>query len=581
MHLISGAPTPDNPMRLRSGRQSWRAPLLVLALSIGASLPVLVNGLVQDDVPIIVQNPTVHQLSTIPVHFRQPYWPMPYSPDLYRPLSSTLFTLEWVASHGRTWFFHGTSVALYTAVCLAVLALSRRLLPPRAALGAAALFAVHPVHVESIAPAVNQSELVAALCVILAVCGYLDWRATATAPSKKLVATLTASYAIACLFKESGIVLPGLLAAAELTLVDDPRRLSSRLRQLWPLATALALAGAGFIVLRTSILGSLAGTFTAESFRDLSAGQRALTMLGVVPEWARLFIWPAHLQADYSPQEIIGATSWGLGQTVGMAILAPTAILTLIGVRRRTVASFGMLWAAIAILPVSNLLVPTGIALAERTLFLPSVGIALAMGAGVAAVARRLDGAAPRLRLASAAVLVLLVLAGAARSAFRYRTWHDTLTFSQRTVEDAPTSYRARAALGEVMFFLRQKRTGEYLLREAIRLYPDGYVTYQILADHYRLADFCAPAIPLYHQALELAPKAADVRASLIACQLHVADYSGARDVAAAGVAEKTWPSMFRGFERTADSAAAAAAPSGTVRVSVPDYADSRGAARR
>ena len=578
MDLIACAPTLD-PIRPRSGRRSWLAPALVLALSLGASLPVVVNGLVQDDVPIIVQNPAVHQLSTIPVHFRQPYWPMPYSPDLYRPFSSTLFTLEWVASHGRFWFFHATSVALYAAVCLAVLALFRRLLPPRAALGAAALFAVHPVHVESIAPAVNQSELVAALCVILAVCRYLDWRTTAAAPSRKQVAILTTTYAAACLFKESGIVLPGLLAAAELTLVRDLRPLSARLRQLWPLAIALALTGAGFIALRTSVLGSLAGTFTAEAFRGLSSGERVLTMLGVVPEWARLFLWPAHLQADYSPQEIIGTTSWGLGQTVGLAILAPTVILTLTGIRRHAAASFGMLWAAIAILPVSNLLVPTGIALAERTLFLPSVGVVLALGAGLAAIAARLDGAAPRIRLASLAALVLLVLAGAARSAFRYRIWHDTLTFTQRTVEDAPTSYRARAALGETMFFLRQKRTGEHLLREAIRLYPDGYVTYAILADHYRLADLCPPAIPLYHQALDLAPKAADVRASLIACQLHVADYRGARDVAAGGVAAGAWPAMFRGFERTADSATAAAAPPGTVRVKVPESAAARGVA--
>jgi len=131
------------------------------------------------------------------------------------------------------------------------------------------------------------------------------------------------------------------------------------------------------------------------------------------------------------------------------------------------------------------------------------------------------------------------------------------------------------------MFFLRQKRTGERLLREAIRLYPDGYETYRILADHYRLADFCAPAIPLYHQSLELAPKAADVRASLIACQLHVADYRGARDAAAGGVAEKTWPVMFRGFEQTADSALAAAAPPGTVRVSIPGSTGAGGAARR
>jgi hypothetical protein len=345
-------------------------------------------------------------------------------------------------------------------VCLAVFELARRLLPPRAALGAAALFAVHPVHVESIAPAINQSELVAALCVILAVCEYLDWRATAAAPSRKRVAIFTATYAGACLFKESAIVLPVLLAAAEL---DAGPRSSTALGSRPAALAARHRPGVDRrrVHCPTDVHPWLAGrnVHCRSVPRPLERPARAHDA------WCRSGVGPPlclarHLQADYSPQEIIGAASWGLGQTVGLAILAPTMILTLTGIRRHAVASFGMLWAAIAILPVSNLLVPTGIALAERTLFLPSVGVVLALGAGLAAIAARLDGAAPRIRLVALAALVLLVLAGAARSAVRYRIWHDTLTFTQRTVEDAPTSYRARAALGEVMFFLRQKKTG-------------------------------------------------------------------------------------------------------------------------
>jgi hypothetical protein len=471
-------------------------------------------------------------------------------------------------------------MALPAAVCLAVLALCRRLLPPTASLAAAAIFAVHPVHVESVAAVVNQAELVAALCVILAVCGYLDWRATGAPLSAKMVALFAAIYAAACLFKESGIMLPGLLAAAELSIVTDRRPLRARFRQLWPLALVLALTGVGFIALRTSVLASLAGTFTAEALVGLSLGQRGLTMLGVVPDWIRLLLWPAHLQVDYSPLEIVSATSWGWAQTVGLAIVAPTAFLTVIGVRRRSVASFGVLWVAIGLFPVSNVLVPTGIALAERTLFLPSVGIALLLGAGLVAIGPRLEQAAPRLRVAVGLALAVLLLAGATRSALRYRNWRDTLTFWHQAVDDAPTSYRVRAAFGEAMFMVRQKATGERFLRQAIRLYPDGYQTYQILADHYRLADHCAPAIPLYQRALSLVPKAADVRSSLIACQLHVGDYRGAHEVAAGGVTEKTWPEMFRGYQHTADSAMAVAAPAGTIRIGIPDSVSARAAAR-
>jgi hypothetical protein len=561
-------------------RRPWVAPALILALSVGASFPVVLNGLVQDDIPVIVSNDAVHQLGSLGIHFRQPYWPKPFSPDLYRPLTSVLFTLEWLVGHGRPWLLHAASVAFYAVVCLAVLALCRRLLPPAAAMAAAALFAVHPVHVESVAGVVNQSELLAALCAIVAVCGYLDWRASAVAPSAKVLTFFAAVYAAACLFKESGIMLPGLLAAAELSVVRDPRSFRARLRQLWPLAAVLALTGAGFIALRTSVLGSFAGTFTAEVFAGRSAGQRWLTMLSVVPEWVRLLLWPAHLQVDYSPLEIVSATGWGLAQSLGLVILAPAAILTVIGIRTRSVASFGVLWVAIGLFPVSNILVPTGIALAERTLFLPSVGIALLLGSGLAALQERLERATPQLRIAAGAMLSVLLLAGAIRSGLRYRDWHDSLVFWRQAVEDAPISYRARAGFGQVMFMARQKATGERLLRQAIRLYPDGYLTYQILADHYRLGDLCAPAIPLYQRALALAPKAADVRASLLACQMDVGDYRGARAVAAAGVVEKTWPRMFREYQRTADSAMAVGAPAGTVRLGVSDSATAADAAR-
>ncbi|HEX3235779.1 MAG TPA: tetratricopeptide repeat protein [Gemmatimonadales bacterium] len=558
-------------MRLGSGRPWWLDPAIIMALSAAASSTVVLNDMVQDDIPVIVRNPAVHQLGSLAAHFGQPYWPKPFSPYLYRPLTSVLFTLEWVAGHGRPWFIHGVSVLLYAAVCLAVLALCRRLLPSNAALGAAAVFAVHPLHVESVAGAVNQAELAAALCAVLAVCGYLDWRAAGTALGGKVLAAFACVYALACLFKESGIVLPGLLLAAELTIVHDSRPLRVRIRQLWPLLATLALVGAGFIVLRTLVLSSFAGTFAAEVFRDLSPWQRTLTMLGVVPMWARLFIWPAHLQVDYSPQEIVAATSWGWAQTVGLLILAPTLLLAVIGAGRRWVASFGVLWIAVAMFPVSNLLIPTGIVLAERTLFLPSVGVVLVLGAGLAALAPRLSRARPVMRMVAVGGFAVILLAGAVRSALRHRDWHDTLTFWYRAVEDAPESYRARAALGGVMFAIRQNGTGERLLREAIRLYPDGVLTYQILGDRYRLAGFCAPAINTYTRALELEPKAADTRASLIACLLHDGLYARAREVAAAGVAERTWPSAFHELERTADSAMTARAPAGTVQITVPD----------
>jgi len=85
--------------------------------------------------------------------------------------------------------------------------------------------------------------------------------------------------------------------------------------------------------------------------------------------------------------------------------------------------SFGLIWCAIALLPVSNI-VPGGVMLAERTLLLPSVGFLLAVG-GAAQLALRSAGTRTRSarRALMAAVLVLVAL-GIARSAGRQRVWN-------------------------------------------------------------------------------------------------------------------------------------------------------------
>jgi hypothetical protein len=146
-------------------------------------------------------------------------------------------------------------------------------------------------------------------------------------------------------------------------------------------------------------------------------------MLQVVPMWLRLLVWPAHLQADYAPGEIVPPNHISAPELVG-AVLICAALGLIWGCRRRAPAvSFGLAWCAIALLPVSNI-VPTGVVLAERTLFLPSVGFLIAAGAAGAWLARNSRLSAERTRrvlLISAGVLMVL---GIVRSESRHRVWN-------------------------------------------------------------------------------------------------------------------------------------------------------------
>src|SRR5205085_11159442 len=119
------------------------------------------------------------------------------------------------------------------------------------------------------------------------------------------VIALCAMYAAALMFKEHAIVLPALLMATELLPSIDGASTVKRVSRRWPLLVAMAIAGAAFVVVRTVVIGKVtgggdqAGVFIGQGF-----GVRLLTMLPVVLEWIRLFVWPASLSADYSSPRI-------------------------------------------------------------------------------------------------------------------------------------------------------------------------------------------------------------------------------------------------------------------------------------
>ena len=127
----------------------------LVALCLASTVTGLGNKFAQDDMPVIERNPVVHTLSEPLTFFTQSYWPKPFPPALYRPLATTAFAVQWVAGGGSPVVYRITSIAMYAAAGLALYYLAGLLLPPLLAWLVAALFMVHPVHVEAVAVAVN------------------------------------------------------------------------------------------------------------------------------------------------------------------------------------------------------------------------------------------------------------------------------------------------------------------------------------------------------------------------------------------------------------------------------------------
>jgi hypothetical protein len=150
--------------------------LSIAALAVLASGVGIHNGFAYDDRWIIVQNVNAHSLNRPWELFDTTYWPTSRGASLYRPLTILLYAAQWVFGGGAPFLFHLVNISLYAADSVLVLLLGLQCLPRSGAWVAAALFAVHPVHVEAVANGVGQAELWTALILLSAVLIYVRER---------------------------------------------------------------------------------------------------------------------------------------------------------------------------------------------------------------------------------------------------------------------------------------------------------------------------------------------------------------------------------------------------------------------
>ena len=516
-------------------RAPWLAPTAIAVLALAASLISVTNGFAFDDLPVIVRDARIHSLGQPWRFFTQPYWGPPSPPGLYRPLTSLSLAAQWAAGGGSAWLFHLVSILLHVAVALAILRLGQQLLGRTGGWWAAALFAVHPVHAEVIATGVGQAELWAALLTVIAVGCYVRFRREGMLGGRRTI-LIAVLYLTACGFKENAIVLPGLLLALEATVLVGVRAAAAN-RDVRRLMVLLLIVAAGFWIVHVMMSGSAAGDHAALAFHGMNAGERLMTMLGIVPEWFRLLLWPLHLKVEYLPGEIHLARTFGLPQLLGAALLAGTTALAVMLRHRLTVFTLGVLWTAVAIFPVSNVIIPSGVVLAERTLYLPSVGVVLALGAVIAWAAERAGGWSSSARRAAVVAGGAVLLAGVVRTALRLPVWHDMRSFREQSLLETPNSYKTHWARGVQLFQSQDFAGGERELVTAMTIFPNDPQLLARLADHYRATRRCDAAVELYGRSLAIDDSRFYLRQRMVACLIKLGRLDEAMAVARRAIA--------------------------------------------
>jgi tetratricopeptide (TPR) repeat protein len=229
-----------------------------------------------------------------------------------------------------------------------------------------------------------------------------------------------------------------------------------------------------------------------------------------------------------------------------LACVVAVVLLGVVARRRWPVPVFGALWAAIALLPVSNLVVPSGVLLAERSLFLPSVGAVLAIGAAFSAV---------RVAWPVGVLAGALVVAGLARSVRRAPVWRDDATLWAVGAAESPHNYFTHYQYGTELFREGRADAGERELRAAIALEPQDPRLYASLGWKLIAQNRCGAAEPLFQQALARWAASYEARAGLVTCLMQAGDYAGARSLAVVAVARGGHQGFFEHAIVVADSA--------------------------
>ncbi len=415
---------------------SWGAVLVVAVASLLAYARTLSYEFVWDDVLLVARSQRLREWSSLPAVLGSHFWAEVHEGShYYRPLVSLSFFLDLQIWGLNPLGFHLTNLLAHLATALAVLALARRLgADSLAACLAGLAFALHPIHTESVTFISGRTDVLATLLFLLALLGYAGWRVHAKAWT--LAGSLGAFF-LALAAKEVAVTLPVMLALYDWFVARRTAEAwSGELRRMMLRLSPYAAVIAFYLVARMASLGAL-----VESDPGVwgSLVTRLLTTVKIVAAYAWMTFVPFPANAHYVIVPI-GAPPplawWGAAGWLALLLAG-----TVWAVLRRPVWGFGVLWFWVTLIPsvgVNLLPLPTAV-MAERFLYLPSVGFCLLAGMGLGRALGAAEWAAAKQARSAPALAVAAVLVSyVGLTQWRNEPWQDHYHLYLHMVDTSP-----------------------------------------------------------------------------------------------------------------------------------------------
>jgi len=426
--------------------------------------------------------------------------------DNWHPLTTLSHLLDCQLFGTAPWGHHLGNVLLHAANAILLFLVLRRMtgdLWPSAF--TAALFAVHPLRVESVAWVSERKDVLSGLFFMLTLAAYVQYvqRSPAApgcvtaeggrAPRTGRYLVVVLLFALGLMAKPMLVTLPFVLLLLDYWPLGRLRNPYSFRRLLLEKLPLLALSAVSCAATR------LAQSETLQSIGEISLGVRVENALVSYAAYLGGFFYPVGLAVFY-PHPGDGLPAW---KVVGAALL-------LIGLsaacwawrKKRPCLPVGWFWYLGMLVPVIGLVQVGQQAMADRYTYLPQIGLAVAIAWGLQGA----PAARPRRAwiLGTAAALVLIVLLFCARRQTSF--WRDSETLWNRAL--ACTSRNALANVNLGIVLTKAGRAAEALerFREALAIHPDDPVARNHLGVALKELGRADEAVEQYEAALRVAP---------------------------------------------------------------------------
>src|ERR1022692_3967665 len=464
-------------------RAEW-LPLAVCGVAFLIYSRSLFCGFEGDDFPQIVNNPQVQSWAYLPKLLGSHLWSqLSDRPSLfYRPIFSVWMLLVHTCGGLAPWFWHLSSILLHVAATWLVFRICRRLTGNDAgAAAAAAIFAVHPIHVDAVSWVSASCELLFAISALAAMLTLLDPPLLDTDidrdkdKDKKSGRAedgrgnflssrvwLSAVWFGAGLFaKETGVTMLAILPAiAWMQLKERAAGRQRLLRAAFPYGVVTA----GYLAVRWAVMRRMRGATVEHGWATVVFSAPSILLF-----YLKKLFFPWNLAGTYVNP--VAASPTKLFWLQLSAVVVGAAVIAWLAIRYR---SFFGLAAALIVIPVLPALIviriyPQGSVINDRYLYLPSAGASLL----VALIVQKVWSIERPAKVMAIVVVSLVFMTFSVMTISQQKYYQDDIAFYSRVIEVSPSDAFAMGELGNVYMDQGRQYLAVEQFQRASQIAPD------------------------------------------------------------------------------------------------------------